>query len=272
MNKDSERIDYDELAKTAREFRPNLIIAGASAYPRIIDFARFAAIAKEVGAFFVVDMAHIAGLVATGLHPSPVPHADVVTSTTHKTLRGPRSGLILSKAEFAKKIDSAVFPGMQGGPLMHVIAAKAVAFKEAMAPSFKKYMEQTVKNAKAMAAEFQRNGFRVVSGGTDNHLMLVDVFSKGYNGQEAEDTLAKVNITINKNQIPFDTQPPMKPSGVRIGSPAATTRGMGEKEMTEVATIICEALERRNNATELEKLRLRVLELCEAFPLYPELK
>ncbi len=272
VRKDDERIDYDALAKTAREFRPNLIIAGASAYPRIIDFEKFAAIAREVGAYFLVDMAHIAGLVAAGLHPSPVPHADVVTSTTHKTLRGPRSGLILSKAEFAKKIDSAVFPGMQGGPLMHVVAAKAVAFREAATPEYKKYMEQTVKNSKAMAAEFQRNGFRIVSGGTDNHLMLIDVNSKGLTGKEAEDVLALVNITVNKNQIPFDTLPPMKSSGIRVGPAAMTTRGMDDKVMTEVATIICEALEKRSNATELEKLRLRVLEICEAHPLYPELR
>lgn len=271
VRKDDERIDYDALAKTAREFQPKLIIAGASAYPRIIDFEKFGQIAKEVGAYFLVDMAHIAGLVAAGLHPNPFPHADVVTSTTHKTLRGPRSGLILSKAEFAKKIDSSVFPGMQGGPLMHVVAAKAVAFKEALQPSFKAYQEQVLKNAQAMAAEFVRNGYRIVSGGTDNHLMLVDVFSKGYTGQEAEDALAKVDITINKNQIPFDTQPPMKASGIRIGTPAATTRGMDEAAMTEVAEIICRALENRNDDKALAGLRDRVKALCEKFPLYADL-
>ena len=271
VNKDDERIDYDGMAKVAREFRPNLIIAGASAYPRIIDFAKFAEIAKEVGARFLVDMAHIAGLVAAGLHPSPVPHADVVTSTSHKTLRGPRSGFILSKAEFAKKIDSTVFPGMQGGPLMHVIAAKAIAFKEAASPEFKTYMAQTLRNTKAMSDEFAKNGFRIVSGGTDNHLVLVDVFSKGYNGQEAEDALAKIHITINKNQIPFDTQPPMKPSGIRVGAAAATSRGMDEAAMTKVAGIICQALEKRNDDGELAKLRQQVAELCAKYPLYPEL-
>ena len=271
VRKDDERIDYDALAKTAREFKPKMIIAGASAYPRIIDFAKFGEIAKEVGAYFLVDMAHIAGLVAAGLHPNPFPHADVVTTTTHKTLRGPRSGMILSKAEFAKKIDSSVFPGMQGGPLMHVIAAKAIAFKEAATPEFKAYQQQVLKNAAAMAEEFKKNGYRIVSGGTDNHLMLIDVFSKGINGQEAEDALAKVDITINKNQIPFDTQPPMKPSGIRIGSPAATTRGMDEAAMIEVADIICRTLENRDNAAKLGQLREQVKALCAKFPLYPEL-
>jgi glycine hydroxymethyltransferase len=272
VNKDDERIDYDAMARTAREFKPRMIIAGASAYPRVIDFAKFAAVAKEVGAYFLVDMAHIAGLVAAGLHPSPVPHADVVTSTSHKTLRGPRSGFILSKAEFAKKIDSTVFPGLQGGPLMHVIAAKAIAFREAATPEFKKYMEQTVTNTKAMADEFIRNGYRIVSGGTDNHLMLLDVYSKGFNGQQAENVLAQVNITVNKNQIPFDTQPPMKPSGIRLGCAAATSRGMGEAVAVEVAKIICDALEASDNATRLEQLRTRVEEICEKYPLYPELR
>ncbi len=272
VSKENERIDYDALAKTAREFKPKMIIAGASAYPRFIDFAKFAEIAKDVGAFFMVDMAHIAGLVAAGLHPNPVPYADVVTSTAHKTLRGPRSGFILCKQELAKKIDSAVFPGLQGGPLMHVIAGKAIAFKEAASPAFKAYMQQTVKNAAAMAEEFKKNGFRIVSGGTDNHLMLVDVFSKGYNGQEAEDTLTKVHITINKNQIPFDTQPPLRPSGIRLGTPAATTRGMTEDAIVEVAKIICEALEKRNDDAALAGLKSRVTALCEQYPLYPELK
>ena len=272
VRQDTEQIDYDALAKTAREFKPKLIIAGASAYPRIIDFAKFGEIAKEVGAFFLVDMAHIAGLVAAGLHPNPFPHADVVTTTTHKTLRGPRSGMILSKAEFAKKIDSSVFPGMQGGPLMHVIAAKAVAFKEALEPGFKIYQEQILKNARAMADEFVKNGFRIVSGGTDNHLMLIDVFSKGINGQEAEDALAKVDITVNKNQIPFDTQPAMKSSGIRVGTPAMTTRGMDEAAMREIAGIICKALEHRDAAATLAKLREQVKALCEKHPLYPGLK
>ena len=272
VRKEDERLDYDALAKTAREFRPNLIIAGASAYPRVIDFERFASVAREVGAYFLTDMAHIAGLVATGLHPSPIPHADVVTSTTHKTLRGPRSGFILSKAEFAKKIDSAVFPGMQGGPLMHVIAAKAVAFREASLPEYREYMERTTQNAKAMAAEFQRNGFRIVSGGTDNHLLLMDVNSRGLTGKEAGDVLAKVGITVNKNQIPFDVLPPMQSSGIRIGSAAMTTRGLDGNTFIEVAKIICDALEKRTDAVELGKLRARALEICAAHPLYPELK
>ncbi len=272
VKKDTEQIDYEALAETARAFKPNLIIAGASAYPRIIDFARFGAIAKEVGAFFLVDMAHIAGLVAVGLHPNPFPHADVVTTTTHKTLRGPRSGMILSKAEFAKKIDSSIFPGLQGGPLMHVIAAKAAAFKEALEPGFKVYQEQVLQNARAMADEFVKNGYRIVSGGTDNHLMLIDVFSKGINGQEAEDTLAKVDITVNKNQIPFDTQPPLKSSGIRVGTPAMTTRGFDEKAMREVAVIICQALEKRSDAQALRELRDQVRALCEKYPLYPGLK
>ncbi len=267
---ESERIDYEALAQTARKFKPRLIIAGASAYPRIIDFERFAAIAKEVDAYFLVDMAHIAGLVAAGLHPSPVPYADIVTSTTHKTLRGPRAGLILCKAEHAKKVDSAVFPGMQGGPLMHVIAGKAVAFKEALSPNFKEYMQRTVSNAAAMAAEFIRAGYRIVSGGTDNHLMLVDVYSKGVTGKEAEDVLAKVNITVNKNQIPFDQLPPMKSSGIRIGTPAATTRGFKEEDVVETARIICEALEARDDAGKLGALKDRTLQLCRKHPLYPE--
>ncbi len=272
VRKDTEQIDYDALAKTAREFQPKMIIAGASAYPRIIDFQKFSEIAKEVGAFLVVDMAHIAGLVAVGLHPNPVPYADIVTSTTHKTLRGPRSGMILCKAEYAKKVDSTVFPGLQGGPLMHVIAAKAVAFKEALEPDFRKYQEQVLKNAQAMAARFQKNGYRIVSGGTDNHLMLVDVFSKGLNGQIAEDTLSKVDITVNKNQIPFDTQPPLKASGIRVGTPAATTRGMDEAAMIEVTDIICEALAKPHDAAALFELKERVDKLCKKFPLYPTLK
>ncbi|MDR1612505.1 MAG: serine hydroxymethyltransferase [Planctomycetota bacterium] len=270
--KDTETIDYDALRDKAREFRPNLIIAGASAYPRIIDFAKFAEIAKEVGAYFIVDMAHIAGLVAAGIHPNPAPHADIVTSTSHKTLRGPRAGFILCKAEHAKKVDSAVFPGMQGGPLAHVIAGKAIAFKEAMQPAFKAYMRQTVKNAVAMAAEFVKAGFRIVSGGTDNHLMLVDVHSRGATGKECEDALTKVNVTINKNQIPFDTLPPVKCSGIRVGSPAATTRGMKEGEMAEIVAIIAAAVEARNDDAALAKIKERTLALCAKFPLYAELK
>ena len=271
VRQDTEQIDYDALRKIAHEFKPRLIIAGASAYPRIIDFAKFAEIAREVEAFFMVDMAHIAGLVAAGLHPNPVPYADVVTSTSHKTLRGPRSGFILCKAEHAKKIDSAVFPGLQGGPLMHAVAGKAVAFKEAAAPAFKAYMEQTLKNAKTMAAEFIANGFRVVSGGTDNHLMLVDVQSKGCTGKEAEDTMTKVHITVNKNQIPFDTLPPMKSSGMRVGTPAATTRGFDEAAIIETTRIICAAIEARDDEKKLAEIKNRTLELCRKFPLYPEL-
>ena len=271
VRREDELIDYDALARIAREFRPRMIVAGASAYPRIIDFRRFAETAREVGAFFVVDMAHIAGLVAAGLHPNPVPHADVVTSTTHKTLRGPRSGLILCRAEHAKKVDSAVFPGLQGGPLMHVVAAKTVAFGEAARPDFRGYMRRVVDSAAAMAAEFAKNGFRVVSGGTDNHLLLVDVRSRGITGKEAEDVLARVAITVNKNQIPFDELPPVKSSGIRLGTPAAVTRGFGVGDMAEVASLICAALERRDDAGELSRLRGRALELCAGHPLYPEL-
>ncbi|MDR1519375.1 MAG: serine hydroxymethyltransferase [Planctomycetota bacterium] len=272
VRRDDERIDYGALAAVAREFRPALIIAGASAYPRIIDFGKFAEIAREVGAFFLVDMAHIAGLVAAGLHPSPVPHADVVTTTTHKTLRGPRGGMILCKAEHARKVDAAIFPGIQGGPLMHVIAAKAVALREAAAPEFKAYMGRVVENAAAMAAEFGKRGFRVVSGGTDNHLLLIDVHSRGLTGKEAEDVLAGIGVTVNKNQIPFDELPPLKSSGIRLGTPAATTRGMDRAAMVEVADIVCEALEGRGDAEVLRKLRGRVRALCGKFPLYPELR
>lgn len=271
VGRDTETIDFDALRKTALEFRPRLIIAGASAYPRTLDFARFAEIAKEVEAYFLVDMAHIAGLVAAGVHPNPVPYADIVTSTSHKTLRGPRSGFILCKAEHAKKVDSMVFPGTQGGPLMHVIAGKAVAFREAATPAFKAYMQQTVKNAKAMAAEFVRNGYRIVSGGTDNHLMLVDVQSKGVTGKEAEDLLAKVHITVNKNQIPFDQLPPLKSSGIRVGTPAATTRGFDEAAIVETARIICGALEAGGDEKKLAQLKERTLDLCRKHPLYPEL-
>ncbi|MDR3211285.1 MAG: serine hydroxymethyltransferase [Planctomycetota bacterium] len=271
VSRETETIDYAGLEKTARDFQPQIIVAGASAYPRRIDFARFAEIAHAVGAYLMVDMAHIAGLVATGLHPSPIPHADVVTSTTHKTLRGPRSGFILCKEEFAKKIDSAVFPGMQGGPLMHIIAAKAVAFHEAGTPAFKTYMQSTLDNAQAMAEEFLRSGFRLVSGGTDNHLLLVDVASRGLTGKAAEDILSRVRITVNKNQIPFDTLPPLKSSGIRVGTPAITTRGFGKSEAVETARLIHQALSNPEDDRKLAALAEEVLELCRHHPLYPGL-
>src|ERR1700690_3470389 len=270
VTKETETIDYDELERIATAERPKLIIGGGSAYPRIIDFARMRQIADKVGALFLVDMAHFAGLVAGGAHPSPVPHAHIVTSTTHKTLRGPRSGLILSKAEFAAAIDKVVFPGMQGGPLMHIIAAKAVCFQEAMQPSFRDYARQIVSNAKVLAETLASEGFRVISGGTDTHLMLIDVFAKGMLGSEAEKALGEAAITVNKNAIPFDTNPPMKPSGVRIGTPALTTRGMKEAEMRQVGRWISEALQHRGDAAVLGRIRRQVLELAEAFPLYPE--
>ena len=270
VTKDTETIDYDELEKLAEKERPKLIIGGGSAYPRIIDFARMRQIADKVGALYVVDMAHFAGLVAGGAHPSPVPHAHIVTSTTHKTLRGPRSGMILSKAEFAQAIDKVVFPGMQGGPLVHIMAAKAVCFLEAMQPEFRDYARQIVANAKVLAQRLADEGFRIISGGTDTHLMLVDVFSKGMLGSEAEKALGEAGITVNKNTIPFDTNPPMKPSGIRIGTPALTTRGMKEAEMQQIGHWIAEALLHRTDAAVLGKIRNQVIELCEAFPLYAE--
>ena len=270
VTKETETIDYDELQKLAEEHRPKLIIGGGSAYPRIIDFARMRQIADKVGALFLVDMAHFAGLVAGGAHPSPVPHAHIVTSTTHKTLRGPRAGMILSKAEFAAAIDKVVFPGMQGGPLVHIMAAKAICFQEAMRPEFRDYAKQVVANAKVLAEMLAAEGFRIISGGTDTHLMLVDVFSKGMLGSEAEKALGEAGITVNKNAIPFDTNPPMKPSGIRIGTPALTTRGMKEAEMRQVGRWIAEALLHRTDAAVLERVRKEVLELCEAFPLYAE--
>ena len=270
VTREAETIDYDDLQKLAETEKPKLIIGGGSAYPRIIDFARMRQIADKVGALFVVDMAHFAGLVAGGAHPSPVPHAHIVTSTTHKTLRGPRAGMILSRQEFAAAIDKVVFPGMQGGPLVHMIAAKAVCFLEAMQPSFKEYARQTVANAKVLADTLTAEGFRIVSGGTDTHLMLVDVFAKGMLGSEAEKALGEAGITVNKNAIPFDTNPPMKPSGIRIGSPALTTRGMKESEMQQVGRWIAEALHQRGDAGVLKKIRGQVLELAESFPLYPE--
>ena len=270
VTKETETIDYDDLEKLAEKERPKLIIGGGSAYPRIIDFARMRQIADKVGALYLVDMAHFAGLVAGGAHPSPVPHAHIVTSTTHKTLRGPRAGMILSKQEFAAAIDKVVFPGMQGGPLVHIIAAKAVCFREAMQPDFRDYARQVVANAKVLAETLAAEGFRIISGGTDTHLMLVDVFAKGMLGSEAEKALDQAGITVNKNAIPFDTNPPMKPSGIRIGTPALTTRGMKEAEMRQVGRWISEALHHRTESAVLEKIRKQVLELADTFPLYPE--
>ncbi len=262
------RIDYDHLASQAEKFQPKMITAGASAYPRTIDFARMGEIAKSVGAFLFVDMAHIAGLVAGGVHPSPLPHADFVTSTTHKSLRGPRGGIILTNGEeHSKKINSMVFPGVQGGPLMHVIAAKAVCFHEALQPDFRQYQKQVVKNAKALAARLESHGFRISSGGTDNHLMLVDVRPKNINGKIAQETLDLAGITVNKNAIPFDTESPFKAGGIRVGTPAVTTRGMKEKDMDTVADLIHEALENRNHKAKLEAIRHRVIDLNKNFPL-----
>jgi glycine hydroxymethyltransferase len=270
VTKETETIDYDDLEKMAERERPKLIIGGGSAYPRIIDFARMRQIADKVGAIYLVDMAHFAGLVAGGVHPSPVPHAQIVTSTTHKTLRGPRAGMILCKQEHAAAIDKTVFPGDQGGPLVHIVAAKAVCFHEAMQPDFKDYARQIVANAKVLAKTLADDGFRIISGGTDTHLMLVDVFSKGMLGSEAEKALGEAGITVNKNAIPFDTNPPMKPSGVRIGSPALTTRGMKEDEMRQIGHWIAQALNNRTDAQVLGKIKRDVLAMCEAFPLYPE--
>jgi len=266
-----EHIDYDELETLAIENKPKMILMGASAYPRIIDFKRGREIADKVGAYLMVDMAHIAGLVVAGLHPSPVPHAHFVTSTTHKTLRGPRSGLILCKEEFAKKIDSQIFPGIQGGPLMHVVAAKAVAFKEAMTEEFRTYQKQVVKNAKTLAGSLAKKGFRIVSGGTDNHLMLVDVKIKGHTGKEVQELLDAVSITVNKNMIPFDQEKAMVTSGVRIGTPSVTTRGMGEGEMEKIASLILSALEAKESPAKSEQIRAEVLSLTRQFPLYRDL-
>jgi glycine hydroxymethyltransferase len=270
VTKETETIDYDELERIAEKERPKMIIGGGSAYPRIIDFARMRQIADKIGALYLVDMAHFSGLVAGGAHPSPVPHAHIVTSTTHKTLRGPRSGMILSKQEFAAPIDKVVFPGIQGGPLVHIVAAKAVCFLEASQPEFHEYARQVVANAKVMAEGLSAEGFRIVSGGTDTHLMLVDVFAKGMFGSEAEKALGEAGITVNKNAIPFDVNPPMKPSGVRIGTPAVTTRGMKEPEMRQISHWIAEALHHRNDASGLAKIRKQVLDLAEEFPLYAE--
>jgi glycine hydroxymethyltransferase len=270
VTKETETIDYDDLEKLAEKEQPKLIIGGGSAYPRIIDFARMRQIADKVGALYLVDMAHFAGLVAGGAHPSPLPHAHIVTSTTHKTLRGPRAGMILAKAEYGPAIDKVVFPGMQGGPLMHIIAAKAVCFLEASQPEFRSYARQIVANAKVLAETLAAEGFRIISGGTDTHLMLVDVFSKGMFGSEAEKALGEAGITVNKNAIPFDTNPPLKPSGIRIGTPALTTRGMKEVEMRQVGRWISEALQNRTDASVLGRIRSQVLEFADSFPLYPE--
>ncbi|WP_295253361.1 serine hydroxymethyltransferase [Selenomonas sp.] len=271
VRKDDERIDYDELERIAKECQPKLIVAGASAYARIIDFERMAKIAHAVGAYLMVDIAHIAGLVAAGLHPSPVPYADVVTTTTHKTLRGPRGGMILCKdAEFGKQFNKAIFPGIQGGPLMHVIAAKAVALGEALQPSFKAYAEQVVKNAAVLADELTKDGFRIVTGGTDNHLMLVDLTSKHLTGKEAQNLLDEVNITVNKNTIPFEPLSPFVTSGIRLGSPALTTRGFKEADMKEVADIIALVLDHPEDAAKKDEAKRRVAALCEKYPLYED--
>jgi glycine hydroxymethyltransferase len=270
VGKDTETIDYGELESIARREKPRLIVVGASAYPRTIEFERIGKIAREVGSLMMVDMAHIAGLVATGEHPSPVADAEFVTSTTHKTLRGPRSGFVLCRESFAKDLNRSVFPEMQGGPLVHIIAAKAVCFKEAGTDEFRKYIQQVVRNAKALAARIASRGFRIVSGGTDTHLMLVDVFSKGINGKEAEVALDHAGITVNKNTIPFDQNPPMTPSGIRVGTPALTTRGMREAEMEAIGDWIADILDRINDESVQKRVRKEVEGLCERFPLYPK--
>jgi glycine hydroxymethyltransferase len=270
VRKEDERIDYDELDRLAAEHQPKMIIVGASAYPRVIDFARIRATADRIGAPVFTDMAHIAGLVAAGVHPSPVPHSDFVTTTTHKTLRGPRGGMVLCREQYAKDLDRTVFPGVQGGPLMHIIAAKAVCFKEAAEPAFAEYQRQIVKNASRLASALTTAGFRLVSGGTDNHLMLVDVFSKGITGKVAEAALGKAGITVNKNAIPFDQNPPMVASGVRVGTPAVTTRGMGETEMDTIADLFTRALQTPDDDRALGMVRTEVEALCRKFPLYPE--
>ena len=269
VDKETERIDYDELERLAKEHQPKLIVGGASAYSRVIDFERMAQIAKSVGAYFMVDMAHIAGLVAAGLHPSPVPYADVVTTTTHKTLRGPRGGLILCRdAEFGKQFNKAIFPGIQGGPLMHVVAAKAVAFKEALSDEFKVYQQQVLDNAKALADELVKKGFRIVSGGTDNHLMLVDLRSKNITGKEAQFLLDEIGITANRNTIPFEPLSPFVTSGIRLGTPALTTRGLKEEDIREVADIIADVIENREDSAVIETAKAKVQAICKKFPLY----
>ncbi|HEV8075989.1 MAG TPA: serine hydroxymethyltransferase [Candidatus Acidoferrum sp.] len=268
VRQQDERIDYDEIEKLAQEHKPKMIVAGASAYSRIIEFERIAKVAKAVGAIFFVDMAHIAGLVAAGVHPSPVPHADIVSTTTHKTLRGPRGGMVLSKASFAKEIDKLTFPGTQGGPLVHIIAAKSVCFKEAMEPSFVDYQKQVVANAKALANAISRHGFRVVSGGTDNHVFLIEVHPRGITGSDAEKALDRAGITVNKNAIPFDPLPPMKAGGIRLGSPSVTTRGMKEPEMELIANGVAEVLTHMGDAAVEQKVRKQVAELAARFPIY----
>jgi glycine hydroxymethyltransferase len=270
VRQDDERIDYDEFERLAHEHKPKMIMVGASAYPRVIDFERIGKVGQAVGTPVVTDMAHIAGLVAAKVHPSPVPHSDFVTTTTHKTLRGPRGGLVLCRSQYAKDLDRALFPGVQGGPLMHIIAAKAVCLKEALEPGFVDYQRQIVKNAQRLATGLAGAGFRLVSGGTDNHLLLVDVFSKGLTGKVAEAALGKAGITVNKNAIPFDKNPPMVASGIRIGTPAVTSRGMGEPEMDLVAEYIARALAGPDDDTALAMVRTEVEALCRKFPLYPE--
>ena len=271
VDKETERIDYDELERLAKEHQPKLIVGGASAYSRIIDFERMAQIAKSVGAYLMIDMAHIAGLVAAGLHPSPVPYADVVTTTTHKTLRGPRGGLILCRdAEFGKQFNKAIFPGIQGGPLMHVVAAKAVAFKEALSDEFKVYQQQVLDNAKALSDELVKKGFRIVSGGTDNHLMLVDLRSKNITGKEAQFLLDEIGITANRNTIPFEPLSPFVTSGIRLGTPALTTRGLKEEDIREVADIIADVIENREDSAVIEAAKAKVQAICKKFPLYEE--
>lgn len=271
VSRKTETIDYDGLREIAKKHSPKMIVAGASAYSRIIDFKRFSEIAKEMGAYLMADIAHIAGLIAAGIHPNPFPHADFVTTTTHKTLRGPRGGMIMCKDEFGKAIDKTIFPGIQGGPLMHVIAAKAVAFKEAMTEGFREYQAQVVRNAKSLSAALKEKGYRIVSGGTDNHLMLVDLTDKGITGKEAEKALDRAGITVNKNSIPFDPRPPFVTSGIRLGTPVVTTRGMKEKEMEIIADLIVRVLSNVGKEDVAEEIRGTVRELCNRYPVYPEI-
>jgi glycine hydroxymethyltransferase len=270
VRRDDERIDYEEFEQLAEQRQPKLIIVGASAYPRVIDFARMGEVARRVGAPLMVDMAHIAGLVAGGMHPSPVPHADFVTTTTHKTLRGPRGGMVMCRERYAKDLDRTVFPGVQGGPLMHIIAAKAVCFREAASPEFADYQQRLVRNAARLAAALQTAGFRIVSGGTDNHIVLVDVFSRHITGKLAETALGAAGITVNKNAIPFDQHPPMVASGVRLGTPAVTTRGMGEPEMDLIAEFVARVLASPEDSNVIARVKSEVEALCRKFPLYPE--
>lgn len=271
VSRKTETIDYDGLRAIAEKHRPKMIVAGASAYSRIIDFKRFSEIAKEMGAYLMADIAHIAGLIAAGIHPNPLPHADFVTTTTHKTLRGPRGGMIMCRDEFGKAIDKTIFPGIQGGPLMHVIAAKAVALKEAMTEGFREYQAQVVRNAKSLSAALEEKGYRIVSGGTDNHLMLVDLTDKGITGKEAEKALDRAGITVNKNSIPFDPRPPFVTSGIRLGTPVVTTRGMKEKEMEIIADLIVRVLSNVGKEDVTEEIRGTVRELCNRYPVYPEI-